>query len=144
MALGLLFCCFWANRSTTISGFLGGGGIRYPCPNPNRTNATATPTFRNILYEDIVLRRGGLQMSIQGLPESPIEGVRFRNVTFAETVGAPPPYHNGSIWGACENVRGRCDRATPTGSCPPCFHHDKAEQTVTIPVLDGTDGHALK
>ena len=53
----------------------------YPCADPDvRRNASATPTFRDIVYENIVLRRGGLQMSVQGLPESPITGVEFINV----------------------------------------------------------------
>ena len=101
----------------------------YPCPNRSRTNATATPTFRNILYENILLRHGGQQMSIQGLPESPIRNVRFKNVTFIGSGPPPWPYRNASTWGPCENVDGSCDRDTPVGSCPPCFHHDHEQQT---------------
>ena len=107
-------------------------------------NASATPTFRNILYEDISLRHGGLQMSIQGLPESPIANVSFVNVSFTATAGAPgvcghtdkgpcpipgtchvvPCGEKGQVWGPCEHVDGSCDRATPVGSCPPCFTHE--------------------
>merc|ERR1712183_865042 len=95
----------------------------WPC-GKGPTNASATPTFRNIVYEDIVLRRGGLQMSIQGLPESPVKNVSFRNVSFVDSVGAPPPYNTSGLWGPCENVEGRCDRNTAAGSCPPCFVRD--------------------
>ena len=94
----------------------------YPCPNPSVVrNASATPIFRNIVYEDVVFERGGLQMSIQGLPESPVHNVTFLNVSFVDTVGAPPPWGT-QVWGACENVvGGTCDSNTPEGSCPPCF-----------------------
>ena len=84
-------------------------------------------------------------MSIQGLPESPIANVSFRNVSFTGTVGSPgvcghtdegpcpvpgtchvvPCGEKGQVWGPCEHVvDGSCDRATPVGSCPPCFTHE--------------------
>ena len=118
----------------------------YPCAQPNVTrNASATPIFRNIVFEDMLLKNGGLQMKIQGLPESPITGVRFKNVTFSGTLGSPgvcghtdpgrrcpipgtchvePCGKKGQIWGQCEHVEGSCDRNTPAGSCPPCFTHE--------------------
>ena len=119
----------------------------YPCPMPNVTrNASATPIFRNITFEDIVFQQGGLQVMIQGLPESPITGVQFRNVSFSGTSGSPgicghtnhahgpcpipgtchivPCGKKGQVWGACEHVEGSCDHNTPVGSCPPCFSHE--------------------
>ena len=111
----------------------------WPCADANITrNASATPVFRNIVYEDVVLRRGGLQVTVQGLPESPIQNVSFRNVSFAESFGAPPPppgtprppapnhapWVRGELWGPCEHVQGHCDHHTPAGSCPPCFTHE--------------------
>ena len=55
----------------------------WPCAMPNVTsNAWATPTLRNITFDNIMLLKRGLQMMIQGLPTSPITGVRVRNVLF--------------------------------------------------------------
>ena len=77
-------------------------------------------------------------MMIQGLPESPITGVHFRNVSFSGTSGSPgicghtnhahgpcpipgtchivPCGKKGEIWGACEHVRPECARVTYGGA----------------------------
>eukprot|EP01048_Picozoa_sp_COSAG05_P016484 COSAG05_NODE_2127_length_3517_cov_17.700995_2_plen_60_part_00 len=48
------------------------------------TNKTATPTFRNILLEDVKCDRAASSFLIDGLEESPIHNLTLRNVTMGK------------------------------------------------------------
>merc|ERR1711879_710643 len=75
------------------------------------TNATATPIFRNILFENLLFQGGSNAGRFVGLAESPLQNITLRNVSF-----------NGgdAKFSSCEHVlNGVCDAATTP--CPSCF-----------------------
>jgi polygalacturonase len=47
-----------------------------------------TPTFRNILFEDIVSHGSKAAFTLRGLPEMPLREITFRNVTLSAERGA--------------------------------------------------------
>eukprot|EP01050_Picozoa_sp_SAG11_P056090 SAG11_NODE_34606_length_271_cov_0.593023_1_plen_67_part_10 len=51
------------------------------------TNKTATPSFSNILLQDVRCDRGANSYFIDGLQESPIANLTLRNVTMGSAVG---------------------------------------------------------
>ena len=77
-----------------------------------------TPQFRNLLFEDceFVPYSKGVAAFLQGLPEAPVQGVVFRNVSFRPSSGSADVK-----WGVCEHVEGVCEGGTKRESCPPCF-----------------------
>jgi polygalacturonase len=77
----------------------------------NRTNASATPTVRDILFEDVHCAKGTTaSYTLSGLPEAPVEAMSFVNVTMAaDTVKGQA---------ACEAVQCSCDQLT--SPCPSC------------------------
>ena len=82
------------------------------------TNKTATPVMRNVLIEDCTFTAGKKSDArrpnagvVDGLPESHIQNVTFRNVDL-----------NGgnAQWQTCQYVdNGVCEGST--NACPPCF-----------------------
>ena len=82
------------------------------------TNKTATPVMRNVLIEDCTFTAGKKSDArrpnagvVDGLPESHIQNVTFRNVNL-----------NGgnAQWQTCQYVdNGVCEGST--NACPPCF-----------------------
>ena len=73
------------------------------------TNATATPIFRNVLVEDVVVQGAGSSGLYDGLPESIMNNIVLHRVTIA---GAGP-------LSACQYIYGTCEDVAP---CPSCFH----------------------
>jgi polygalacturonase len=74
------------------------------------TNSTATPTMRGVAYEGITVRGADFLYDIDGLPESPLQDLRFANIS-GEGVKA--------LSKTCDYAKGTCEGVTP--SCPPCF-----------------------
>lgn len=77
------------------------------------TNWTATPRLRGVLFEGIRFLGGHAAGGFDGLPESPIENVTLRDVTFP-TGGKPLKFSK------CEHIVGGVCEGT-TNLCPPCF-----------------------
>ena len=77
-----------------------------------RTNASATPALRNVLFEDIVIKDGISGGQFDGLDESPIHGIVLKNVVFQKP--------HGVTFGKCDNVVNALCEGT-TNVCPPCF-----------------------
>ena len=76
------------------------------------TNATGTPALRNVTVDGLVSRTSKQGWLLDGLPESTLVGLTFRNVSI---VGA------GTYVAKCDYVdqaSSACDGVTP--SCPPC------------------------
>ena len=48
---------------------------------PDEPVSERTPTFRNIAIDNITINRAQVAVSIEGLPEMPIDGLRLSNVT---------------------------------------------------------------
>jgi hypothetical protein len=84
---------------------IGGGPI---------TNASAMPTVRNILFENIHCAHGEIgAYSLGGLAESPVGNMSFVNVTIGPRTKPCPP--RGC---SCGNVNCTCDALTQP--CPHC------------------------
>ena len=101
---------------------------------PDPTNATGTPIFKNILFEDCDFVTGelGFAATMSGLKEAPVENLIFRNVNFYPPgknpdwpKPRPKPGEKGVLWGPCEYVNGRCEGGTAPESCPPCFEMER-------------------
>jgi len=73
------------------------------------TNATATPRYENLLFENIDSARCQSSFSFAGLNDSEITNVRLVNVTT----------NDKSVGSTCTFTQGTCDSAT--NHCPPCF-----------------------
>jgi polygalacturonase len=54
-----------------------------------------TPTFRNILFEDIVSRGSEAAFTLRGLPEMPLQNITFRDVSLSAIRGADLAYADG-------------------------------------------------
>ena len=74
-----------------------------------KTNATATPRFDDILIEGLAAKDCGVGFSLDGLPESVIEGLKFVNVDVKAK----------KMMEKCDYVDGSC---THCSYCPPCIH----------------------
>lgn len=61
-----------------------------------------TPTFRNILFEDITSHGSKAAFTLRGLPEMPLREITFRDVSLAATRGADLAYAEGIVF---ERVR---------------------------------------
>ena len=101
-----------ARRVQVLKGTTLGHGLTeiYSRPNPPPTNASATPSIRNV---SIV---GGsiaapTAFSFQGLPESVIEGLLVDGVQLAAGTRTAA---------VCANATGRCSNM-PQGQCPACL-----------------------
>ena len=87
-------------------------------PDLNRTNASATPIFRDIRLENIdcvstnPLAHGSSYL-IEGLPESHIQNLTLRNVTVSADLKEV----------SCVNVDCSCDKATVV--CPTCCKKER-------------------
>jgi len=57
-----------------------------------------TPTFRNILFEDIVSRGSRAAFTLRGLPEMPLRDITFRDVSLSATHGADLAYADGIVF----------------------------------------------
>jgi polygalacturonase len=57
-----------------------------------------TPTFRNILFEDIVSRGSRAAFTLRGLPEMPLRDITFRDVSLSATRGADLAYADGIVF----------------------------------------------
>ena len=57
-----------------------------------------TPTFRNILFEDIVSRGSQAAFTLRGLPEMPLRDITFRDVSLSATHGADLAYADGIVF----------------------------------------------
>ena len=68
----------------------------------NRTNATATPTFRDILIADVVVEGAGDFGNYVGLPESVVKNFTLRNVSMR----GPTTTRSKTGFAACEYVDG--------------------------------------
>ena len=69
-----------------------------------------TPTFRNILFEDIVSRGSKAAFTLRGLPEQPLQNITFRDVDLSAGTGADLAYGDGIVF---ERVRIRADEGEP-------------------------------
>lgn len=76
-----------------------------------KTNATATPKLRDVLLENVTFVGGDNAGIVDGLEESHIENIEFRNVDFN---GGKAKFKD------CDYVDGgKCTGSTNV--CPPCF-----------------------
>lgn len=57
-----------------------------------------TPTFKNILFEDIVSRGSEAAFTLRGLPEMPLRDITFRDVSLSATRGADLAYAEGIVF----------------------------------------------
>ena len=73
------------------------------------TNATATPVFRDLVFENVLCERGGASYFLDGLPEQSILNLSLVNVTMGAKVGKEA---------ACRHVVCSCDALT--APCPSC------------------------
>ncbi len=69
-----------------------------------------TPTFRNILFEDIVSRGSKAAFTLRGLPERPLSDITFRDVDLSAGAGADLAYGERIVF---ERVRIRADQGDP-------------------------------
>lgn len=74
------------------------------------TNATATPQFHNLLFEDQVHTNAQHGVTFDGLPESNITGVVMNNISFVNSTKCEE---------TCDYTEGTCEDVQP--SCPSCF-----------------------
>ena len=84
------------------------------------TNATATPTFKNLLIENVHATGVGAAGLFDGLPESHVMNMTLRNVTIERFK---------TEWQKCDFVDGKCEGGT--APCPVCF--DKPPTPPTPP-----------
>lgn len=57
-----------------------------------------TPTFRHILFEDIVSRGSKAAFTLRGLPEMPLQNITFRDVSLSAERGADLAYADGIVF----------------------------------------------
>jgi polygalacturonase len=57
-----------------------------------------TPTFRNILFEDIVSRGSKAAFTLRGLPEMPLQNITFRDVSLSAERGADLAYADSIVF----------------------------------------------
>lgn len=84
-------------------------------PGLPQTNATATPTLRNVTLENFTVDGAKYGYFIDGLPESTLNGITLRGVVLKNI--------------SAKNMFQKCDYVTPgtsscdaaTVACPPCF-----------------------
>ena len=89
-------------------GFAVGLSLSYH-PNLPPTNATATPGYAGLNFENFASRGCSESFNFVGLNDSVITAIALRNVTTADT----------RVSGGCSFATGTCDAAT--NNCPPCF-----------------------
>ena len=77
------------------------------------TNATATPRLYNVTVENVVSTTSKQGWFVDGLPESPLAGLTFRNVSI---LGASEYVQQCDF---VDTVTSVCEGVTP--SCPPCI-----------------------
>lgn len=65
-----------------------------------------TPTFRNILFEDIVSRGSKAAFTLRGLPEMPLQNITFRDVSLSAERGADLAYADTIVFERV-NIRAR-------------------------------------
>ena len=95
-----------------------GGGVAlghgitldYTRPQPPPTNASATPAVRGVTFSGGSIA-SPVAFSLQGLPESAVEGLLVQGVALARGTRAAS---------ACANASGVCRGMAP-GACPPCL-----------------------
>jgi hypothetical protein len=75
------------------------------------TNATATPSLRNVLFDGISATDSGTLFDIDGLPESLISNLTFRNI---DGVGSK------TVVAKCDYASGACEGGV-LPKCPPCL-----------------------
>lgn len=74
-----------------------------------KTNVSATPAIRNVVFDNVVFSGGRSAGRFVGLPEAPLEGVVLRNVVIP----------SNASYGECHDVvSSHCEG---TSVCPPCF-----------------------
>ncbi len=69
-----------------------------------------TPTFRNILFENIVSHGSKAAFTLRGLPEMPLRDITFRDVSLSATRGADLANAEGIVF---ERVRIRAAEGEP-------------------------------
>ncbi|CAJ1340141.1 unnamed protein product, partial [Effrenium voratum] len=74
-----------------------------------KTNVSATPAIRNVVFDNVVFSGGRSAGRFVGLPEAPLEGVVLRNVVIPS---------NASYAECHDVVSSHCEG---TSVCPPCF-----------------------
>ena len=84
-----------------------------PPSTDTQTNATATPAFQNIAFENVLCEHGGTSYFLDGLPEQAIRHLSLINVTMGGDVGAEK---------GCQHTACTCDALT--APCPSCCTKD--------------------
>lgn len=87
------------------------------------TNATATPVFEDLLLDNVSCTSASNSYLLQGLPESPIRGLRLRAVRIGPRVGGEA---------ACEHVE-RCVCEQGTTPCPSCCAQGERRHEIGSP-----------
>jgi len=77
---------------------------------PVATPDEGTPTFRNILFEDVVSRGSKAAFTLRGLPEMPLRDITFRDVDLSAGTGADLAHGDRIVF---ERVRIRAAQGEP-------------------------------
>lgn len=80
-----------------------------------RTNASATPTFKNITIDNLNAINPENGWYVVGLPESPMQHVSFSNINITNAK---------NLVAECQNISGTCSNSSVFPYCPPCMSYE--------------------